>query len=329
MKKITLLFILSFGLNSYCQTAGNGLIDIDGNSYNSVNIGTQEWMKENLNVSKYMDGTIIPEVTDSNEWGALTTGAWCYYDNNTVNGTIHGKLYNWYAVVGIYDSASLANPALRKQLAPTGWHVPSDDEWTLIGTALGGQSIAGGKMKVTGIGAPDNGLWISPNTDASNSSGFTGRPSGYRDPIGFYSYWGYVQRLWSSTENLDGTAFNRFLRYLNSDLNRNQGNDKRHGYSIRCLKNSGLNNNTFMGSSFKIYPNPAKDKITIDFGNQTNKSGWSYKIVNMLGQEVITGVINSQQSIVSLDSLSGKGMYFVKIYDGTNNLQETIKIIIN
>ena len=98
MKKITLFIILGFSLNSFGQTAGNGVTDIDGNSYNTVIIGTQEWQKENLNVSKYADGTVIPEVTDPTAWANLTTGAWCYYNNDPANGAVYGKLYNWYAV---------------------------------------------------------------------------------------------------------------------------------------------------------------------------------------------------------------------------------------
>ena len=165
MKKITLFFILGFGLDSYCQAPGSGITDVDGNTYNSVIIGTQEWTKENLNVSKYSDGTIIPQVTDPTQWGSLITGAWCYYNNTTANGTTYGKLYNWYAVAGIYDAASAANPALRKKLAPNGWRIPGDTDWTKLTIFLGGEGVAGGKMKATGTS-----LWQSPNTDATNSS---------------------------------------------------------------------------------------------------------------------------------------------------------------
>ena len=146
MKKIIFLFVSCFGLNSFCQVPGSGVTDVDGNIYNSVIIGAQEWMKTNLNVSKYLDGTIIPQVTDVNAWASLTTGAWCYPNNDNASGIIYGKLYNWYAIMGIYDAASLANPLVRKQFAPTGWHVPSDSEWTILGDYLGGDSVAGGKM---------------------------------------------------------------------------------------------------------------------------------------------------------------------------------------
>ena len=333
MKKYYLFLTLILSTTSFCQTAGSGLTDIDGNNYNSVIIGTQEWQKENLNVSKYTDGTVIPQVNSASDWVSLTTGAWCYYTNNATNGPIYGKLYNWYAVAGIYDAASAANPALRKKLAPTGWHVPSDAEWIILSnwldpTSNGGNTIpniVGGKMKATGTS-----LWLSPNTGATNESGFTALPGGSRFYNGTFDFIGNGCAWWSSSQVISSNfyAWYRFLNYGDSNIYINN-NMTRYGYSVRCIKNNALSTNLQTINEFIIYPNPAKDKITIDFGSQTNTSGWSYKIVNMLGQEVITDIITSQQSIVPLDSLSGKGMYFVKIYDNANDLQETKKIIVN
>jgi uncharacterized protein (TIGR02145 family) len=131
MKHYVWIFLV-LTVSSYSQIPGNGVTDIDGDQYNSVIIGTQEWQKENLNVSKYSDGTPIPQVTNASNWASLSTGAWCYYNNDPANGAIYGKLYNWYAVAGIHDAASLTNPDLRKKLAPTGWHIPTDTEWTTI-----------------------------------------------------------------------------------------------------------------------------------------------------------------------------------------------------
>ncbi|MFN9116197.1 MAG: fibrobacter succinogenes major paralogous domain-containing protein, partial [Bacteroidota bacterium] len=172
--------------------AGPNVTDIDGNTYQSVTNCGLTFTKQNLNVSKYSDGTPIPQVTDPTEWANLTTGAWCYYNNDPANGAVYGKLYNWYAVAGIYDAASLANPALRKKLAPTGWHIPTEAEWTQLTDCLGGQNVAGGKMKSTGTLQAGTGLWQEPNTDATNESGFSGLPAGYRgidgtfNVIGFY-----------------------------------------------------------------------------------------------------------------------------------------------
>jgi uncharacterized protein (TIGR02145 family) len=209
---------------------GPNVTDIDGYVYQSVTNCNQTWTKSNLNVSKYSDGTPIPQVTDPTAWTNLTTGAWCYYNNTTANGTTYGKLYNWYAVVGIYDAASATNPALRKKLAPTGWHVPTDAEWTQLTDCLGGEAVAGGKMKSVGTT-----LWLPPNTDATNSSGFTGLPGGFRGyngpflDIGGGGYW------WSSSETNTTDARYRTL-YCNFGTANRASNVKIYGLSVRCLR---------------------------------------------------------------------------------------------
>ena len=129
MKTSIFLTALAISSNFFGQIAGSGMTDIDGNVYNSVIIGTQEWVSENLNVSKYNDGTIIPQVTDPTAWSNLTTGEWCYYDNDPANGLIYGKLYNYYAVAGIHDNDPNTP---NKFLAPAGWHVPTDVDWWTI-----------------------------------------------------------------------------------------------------------------------------------------------------------------------------------------------------
>jgi uncharacterized protein (TIGR02145 family) len=221
------------------------LTDIDGNNYLPVTICNQTWTKSNLNVSKYNDGTPIPQVSDPTAWAALTTGAWCYYGNTTTSGTTYGKLYNWYAVAGIYDAASLANPALRKKLAPTGWHIPSDAEWTTLINCLdtnsnGGNTLpnfASGKMKSTGTIQAGTGLWESPNTAATDESGFTGLPGGVRNytsvpyqAIGFLAYW------WSYSESNESQAWERWIDYSTSNAVRTYG-AKKNGLSVRCVKN--------------------------------------------------------------------------------------------
>jgi uncharacterized protein (TIGR02145 family) len=152
----------SYGTEVYFETMG--LTDYDGNTYESIVIADLEWMQQNLNVEHYRNGDVIPQVSDAGEWGSLTTGAWCYYANDTANGIVYGKLYNWYA---LKDS---------RGLAPQGWHISRSDEFSyLTYSYLGGLDIAGGKMKEVGISH-----WNTPNTGATNSSGFTGLPGGYR-----------------------------------------------------------------------------------------------------------------------------------------------------
>jgi uncharacterized protein (TIGR02145 family) len=196
-----------------------------------VTICTQTWTTKNLAVTAYSDGTPIPQVADPTAWANLTTGAWCYYNNDAANNATYGKLYNWYAAAGIYDAASLANPALRKKLAPTGYHVPTDTEWTTLTTCLGGESVAGGKMKETGIAH-----WNSPNTDATNSSGFTGLPGGYRNYYGPFNGVGTNGYWWSSSEYDTSYAWYRALYYSNGGVGRPHHGIKTDGFSVRCLR---------------------------------------------------------------------------------------------
>jgi len=162
------------------------ITDINNPGINSsIKIGTQKWMTRNLDVSRYRNGDLIPHVTNPAKWDTLTTGAWCYYNNDSANGAIYGKLYNWYAV---------NDP---RGLAPTGWHIPSDAEWDTLSIHLGNN--AGGKLKDTGTIEAGTGLWYAPNKGATNRTGFTGLPGASRYGTGgFYSI-GYYAYCWSST----------------------------------------------------------------------------------------------------------------------------------
>ncbi|BDX38831.1 hypothetical protein CYCD_21860 [Tenuifilaceae bacterium CYCD] len=189
--------------------------DYDGNVYNTVVIGTQVWMKENLKTTHYNDGSDIPNITDAEAWVTQIAGAYCNYNNSSANGTTYGALYNWNAVK-------------TGKLCPTGWHVPSDAEWKTLIDFLGGESVAGGKLKsITG--------WNTPNTGATNENGFTALPgAGRMDNGAFYSL-GDLGVWWSSTEfNTEG-AWTRYLVNTNAIVGRGEG-DKVDGFSIRCLK---------------------------------------------------------------------------------------------
>lgn len=189
--------------------------DIDGNVYNTVTIGTQCWMVENLKTTRYNDGTTISNVTDDTQWNALTTGAWCYYNNDISNNTTYGKLYNWRAVN-------------TGKLAPIGWHIPSDAEWTTLIDYLGGTNVAGGSMK-------SSDFWNSPNLGATNTSGFTGLPAGARYNSGFFFNIGDRGAWYSSTEIDASTAWNIGLRFDKTWAYRANGY-KTEGCSIRCIK---------------------------------------------------------------------------------------------
>lgn len=212
------------------QSSSTTVTDVDGNTYPLVTICAQVWTTKNLAVTAYSDGTPIPQVTDPTAWGNLTTGAWCYYNNDAANGTTYGKLYNWYAAAGIYDAASLANPTLRKKLAPMGWHVPTDAEWTTLTTCLGGETVGGGKMKETGTAH-----WNSFNQDVTNSSGFTGLPGGSSNNNGSFNDMGFKGSWWSSSEYDAAGAWYRYLHYYVGYVGRTTYY-KLNGYSVRCLR---------------------------------------------------------------------------------------------
>jgi uncharacterized protein (TIGR02145 family) len=191
--------------------------DCDGNVYKTVKIGTQVWMAENLKTTKYKDGTAIPLVTDDKAWATLTRPAYCWYNNNIVNKGTYGALYNWYTIN-------------TNKLCPFSWHVPSDVEWTTLTTFLGGEDAAGGKLKETGTIH-----WKSPNTGATNETGFTALPNGYRYESGSFFSIGNYGNWWSSSEFYTGSAYYRLMDYSNGIVSSN-GESNRYGYSVRCLK---------------------------------------------------------------------------------------------
>jgi uncharacterized protein (TIGR02145 family) len=205
----------AYGSNETFPTAAAAptVTDIDGNVYPTVQIGTQVWMAANLRTTRYRTGATITNVTNATTWSGLTTGAWAHYDNAAANETLYGKLYNWYAVT---DS---------RNICPTGWHVPSDAEWTVLSTFLA--TDVGFKMKATsGWGGTGNG---------SNASGFNGLPGGTRFTDGTFNDVGRYGFFWSSSEGNSVVAWFRYLYRANRDLVR--GNlDKRDGFSVRCVR---------------------------------------------------------------------------------------------
>jgi len=180
-----------------------------------VKIGTQTWTSKNLDVTTYRNGDKIPQVQDANAWEKLTTGAWCYYENKAENGTKYGKLYNWYAVMD------------ARGLAPKGYHIPTDKEWTMLTDYLGGDSIAGAKMKRRS-GWKNNG-------NGTNASGFAGLPGGYRSYDGYFSNVGANGYWWSSSESDTYDAWYRYLYSNNGNVYRSSAY-KQNGFSVRCLR---------------------------------------------------------------------------------------------
>lgn len=201
-----------------CTNQPQKSIDIDGNSYTTLKIGTMHWTGENLDVARYRNGDSIPEIKDPGAWPTLTTGAWCYNENKTENGKTYGKLYNWYAV---------NDP---RGLAPKGWHVATDAEWSELTDLLGGAEEAGGAMKATVH-------WKESNDRANNNkSGFAALPAGARrDTDGKFMAPGEYSRMWSSTEITTKSAWVSALGYFDTFIRRGKAN-KNNGFSVRCVK---------------------------------------------------------------------------------------------
>jgi len=194
--------------------------DIDGNVYNTVTIGTQVWMVENLKTTHLNDGTPIPNAIDSLEWNNSATSytpAYCWNKNDPKNKSIYGALYNFYSVE-------------TGKLAPKGWHVATAANWNTLTAFLGGDSIAGGKMKETGTSH-----WITPNTDATNTSGFTALPGGFRVGYTIFENVGYTGVWWTSTKSVTESPSGRSL--ISSDGIIVTGYAfSSMGFSVRCVK---------------------------------------------------------------------------------------------
>jgi uncharacterized protein (TIGR02145 family) len=196
--------------------------DEDNNLYSIVEIGTQVWMAENLKTTKYNDGIIIPLVTDNTAWSILTTPGYCWYNNDeNSHKQYYGALYNWYAVN-------------TGKLCPDGWHVPTDAEWIILITYLGGESVAGGKLKEN-----TTWWWQPPNAGATNETGFTALPGGYRpdDNGGIFTYIGIGGSWWCSTEISSSWAHSLTIFESSGGVEYYQsGSSKGWGLSIRCIK---------------------------------------------------------------------------------------------
>jgi len=218
---LSLLLVVSY-ITVSCKKdsdSNSTVIDIEGNVYHIVKIGTQAWMMENLKTSKFKDGTSIPLVTNDAEWGNLNTAGFCWYDNDSISyKDTYGALYNWNAVN-------------TGKLAPAGWHIATDADWKTLTIYLEGDSVAGGKLKENGTSH-----WATPNTGATNASGFTAIPGGYRHTDGGFFEIGQSGNWWSSTnDNADNDYF-RGMAYNYKRVSRSLYN-KKSGFSVRCVMN--------------------------------------------------------------------------------------------
>jgi uncharacterized protein (TIGR02145 family) len=274
-------------------TQGSGVTDIDGNFYPSIIINGQEWMQQNLAVTKYRNGDPIPTGYYNSTWQNTTNGVYAIYNNDAANNTSYGKLYNWYAV---NDS---------RGVCPTGWHVPGDAEWTILENSLGGSSVAGGKMKsTTGYNSPNNG--------GTNESGFTGLPGGNRDLYGTYYYIGDYGYWWSSTESDSGRAWKRALDFNYSAVLRSHI-IKTYGYSVRCVRDSEVApiQGCTDGAACNFLANANQDDGSCLYLNATCDDGnanTSNDVIN--GSCVCAGTaVNNNNVVIGQDYQGGKVAY--------------------
>jgi uncharacterized protein (TIGR02145 family) len=209
---------LTFTTSALLYSNGNGVTDYNGNTYNSVIINNKEWTTKNLNVTRYRNGDIIPQVQNPTQWANLTTGAWCYYQQQTANGTVYGKLYNWYAV---NDS---------RGLAPTGWHIATNEDFEDLISFLGGNEVAGSALKQTGTNR-----WEAPNTGATNASGLTFLPGGFINPNADFLGIKTDGYFWTSDNYNPTNAWCVNVFYNKKNASKTPS-DKKHGYSVRIVK---------------------------------------------------------------------------------------------
>ena len=327
MKQIVVSAYLLFTLGSllYSVPLAGTVTDIDGNVYQTVIIGTQEWMAENLKVTHYCNGDSIPNVTFNGAWQALTTGAYCEYNNNVNNVATYGRLYNWYAV----DDS--------RNIAPVGWHVPTDAEWKQLEMYLGMSqaeadndgwrgTIEGGKLKEAGTTH-----WFTPNTGATNESGFSSLPGGFRNNDGGFGGMGARADFWSTTTEASIiNAWGRHLSYFFSEAYRDIWN-KGYGRAVRCVNDIPVGIDEHGGAerpdAFNLtqnYPNPFNPATVIEY-SVPSRTDVTIEIFNVLGQKVRTLVNESKAAGLYWIEWNGSdeagysvstGVYLYRFYAG-------------
>jgi uncharacterized protein (TIGR02145 family) len=325
MKKLLLLsafliFACSYGQGEQLYADGTAT-DQDGNSFEWISYGSQDWAIENAEVVTYRDGTLIPQVTADAEWANLTTGAWCYYNNDPSK----GKLYNWYAVAGIHDNEDTTP---NKEFAPEGWHVATDTEWITLENYLIDRGYnydifwvsSKAMSSTTGWNACMSGAdWcVGINQSLNNSSGFNAFPEGIRQLNGFIDSLGKFTAFWCSTvEGNTNSAWSYDIAYDISVLH-SQTSPSQSGFSVRFVRDtSTASTENNQSNTITIYPNPTTSILTIK-GNKA----FDIKVYDMTGRKIMTHTGNT----IDMSNLS-PATYIIKAVDNSNNEEFTYKVI--
>jgi len=303
IKILTLSYLFINVISAFGQT----VTDVDGNTYNTVSIGDQVWLSENLKVTKFNNQEPIPLVLDDAQWPIQNQSAYCYYQASMDNVNIYGNLYNWYVVK---DS---------RNVCPSGYYVPSITEWEELVTFLGGTSVAGGKLKELGFSH-----WANPNTGADNSSNYTLLPSGWRaNNNGVYENLSYMTYLWSSTP-LDAMNSSILLVGYDSQAAYTSESHILTGLPIRCLKDktSSLNKNDNT-QTITVYPNPSNEVVNVVLPTSKFQTA---KLIALNGKLIMNGMIENDSCTFDISSIES-GVYFI-LAEGINSTNYT-KIVIS
>jgi uncharacterized protein (TIGR02145 family) len=303
--------------------------DIDGNVYNTVTIGTQVWMKENLKTTKYTDGTAIPNVTDNSAWAALTTPGYCWYNNDAAAyKATYGVLYNWYSL----DATSNGG----KNVCPAGWHVPTDTEWTtmenyLIANGYNYDGTTTGNKYAKALASASG--WSSyseagtvGNTDypaKRNATGFTALPGGYRYDFDTFINIGSYGSWWSSSEVFSTYAWSRYIFCGSEIVWRISFYGKSCGFSVRCLRDLLATDIANPSTSIiEIYPNPVSGILTIDYKSE------NFETVSILNSHgALLQKVKSISPMQQIDfSKFEPGLYFLEFTKATGEVKR-LKVV--
>lgn len=326
MKKLLflLLFVPLVTFSQGEQLYADGTAeDQDGNIFEWINYGTQDLAIANAQVITYRDGTPIPQVTDISEWSNLTTGAWCYYDNDPNK----GKLYNGYAVLGVHDNEVNTT---NKIFAPEGWRVASDSEWIIFkehlisnGYNYDGTTTENRIAKAisstsdwNSSGSLDSGA-VGHNQEANNSSGFNLYPLGYREvnhPSGDFFNYGSATQIWSSSIYSEELQNSVSFAYHSTSFNTGGLNGQKYGFSVRFLRDASTASLDDL-NTISIHPNPSSNYIYINLNSELNAI-----VYDLLGKELIRERVFRKLDISSLD----KGTYLLNLFEGKNSSSHKI-----
>lgn len=305
MKNVILLWIgVSFLV---MKTSSQTITDLDGNTYNTITIGTQIWMKENLRTTHFSNGDIIPTTSLSIDNYNTSIYQWAY-NEDVANVNIYGRLYTWYAAVD------------NRNVCPVGWHVPNDSDWVILSNFLGGDSVAGSKMKETGTAH-----WLSTDLTVDNSSAFTGLPGGFRgNPRGFNSI-GKLAHFWSSTPIGSSTFARGSVVQLHSDNKALSASVAvaNCGLSIRCLKSVTTKITSVFAeekNKIRLFPNPTNGKITISVEGTELLNLSIYAVTGAL---IFQQQVTPETNLINLNFLPN-GVYIIKLVGTDFSIQRKL-----